>query len=113
MRICEILSWYKEPTEEKHIDPQFDLHPLPYEDDLTNLGNAFTRRGLVKHFWNLNGSEGQPSGPAPPDAGTELIPNGTLEPTTAFSQDEPVEEEPPVDQRQEIPLRQYRGVSDD
>ena len=113
MRICEILSWNNERTEVNRAGPQLDLSRVQSRDPLTNLGNAFTRRGLVKHFWNLNGSEGQPSGPAPPDAGTELIPNGTLEPTTAFSQDEPVEEEPPVDQRQEIPLRQYRGVSDD
>jgi hypothetical protein len=59
---------------------------------LTKLANAFTKDGLVKHFWNLNGREGQPSGPAPTDTGTELIPSGTLEPITASSwQAEPVE----------------------
>jgi hypothetical protein len=66
-----------------------------FSSDLTNLANAFTRSGLVKHFWNLNGSEGQPFGPAPPDAGTELIPSGTLQPTTASWQAEPGETKPP------------------
>jgi hypothetical protein len=47
------------------------------DDDLTSLANAFTRRGLVKHFWNMNGSEGQPSGPTPPETETELIPKIT------------------------------------
>lgn len=56
--------------------------------DLTNLANAFTRRGLVKQFWNLDGSGSQPSGPAPPDAGTEAIPDPTLQPTTASWQGE-------------------------
>src|SRR5438067_1321048 len=96
MRIAEIIFWNNEPTEGNRSDPQLDLPPAPISDDLTKLSTAFTRRGLVKHFWNLNGSEDQPSGPAPPDAETELIPSGTLEPTMAFSQDEPVEEEPPA-----------------
>ena len=78
MRIAEILFWNNEPTERNRPDNQLDLPPPPFSDDPTNLANAFTRSGLVKHFWNLNGSEGQPSGPAPPDAGTELIPSGTL-----------------------------------
>jgi hypothetical protein len=82
MRIYEILLWNNEPTERDRSDPQLDPPSAPFSDDATNLANAFTRSGLVKHFWNLNGSEGQPSGPAPPDAETELIPSGTLEPIT-------------------------------
>src|ERR1700740_242603 len=96
MRIYKILSWYNEPAEQNRPHPQLDLPSVPFGDDLTNLGNAFTRRGLVKHFWNLNGSEGQPAGAAPPDAEPEVIPNGTLEPTMASWQTEPVEKEPSV-----------------
>src|SRR6202040_279128 len=89
MRISEILSWNYEPTERNRSDPQLGPPSPPFSDDPTNLASAFTRGGLVKSFWNLNGSEGQPSGPAPPDVETELIPSGTLEPTTASRQDEP------------------------
>jgi hypothetical protein len=96
MRITEILFWNNEPTEGNRPDPQLDLPPAPFSDDPTNLANAFTRRGLVKHFWNLSGSEGQPSGPAPPDAENELIPSGTLEPTTASWQAEPFATEHPL-----------------
>jgi hypothetical protein len=113
MRIYEILFSNNQRNEGDQPDPQFDLPPAPFGDDLTNLANAFTRRGAVKHFWNLNGSEGQPSGPALPNAGTELIPDGTLEPTTASWEADPVEAEPPVVQNRLVPLRQYRGVSDD
>ena len=109
MRIHEILFWNNEPTERNRADPQLDLPSAPFRDDLTNLANAFTRSGLVKQFWNLNGSEAQPSGPAAPDVGTESIPSGTLEPTMAFSQDEPVEEEPPVGLHRVVPFPQYQG----
>jgi hypothetical protein len=111
MRISEILFWNNEPTEGNHSDPQVDLSPVPFGDDLTNLANAFTRRGLVKHLWNPNRSEGQPSGPTPLDAETDLIPNGTLEPNTAYWQAEPVEVEPLVGQHRLLPFRQFRGVS--
>jgi hypothetical protein len=111
MRIAEILYWNNEPTEAHRSDPQLDLPPSGFTDDPTNLANAFTRRGLVKHFWNVNGSEGQPSGSAPPDAETELIPNGTLEPTTASWQAEPGETEPSVGQHRLVPFRPYRGIS--
>ena len=94
MRIYEILFWNNEPAEGNRPDPQLDPPPAPFSDDPTNLANAFTRSGLVKHFWNLNGSEGQPSGPAPPDAENELIPSGTLQPTTASWEAEPVETKP-------------------
>ena len=30
-----------------------DQAPARSSDDVTNLATAFTRRGLVKHFWNL------------------------------------------------------------
>ncbi len=113
MRICEILFWNNERTDVNSASPQLDLSRVQSSDPLTNLGNAFTRRGVVKHFWNLNGSEDQPSGPAPPDDERELIPNGTLEPTTASWQGEPVEEEPPAGLHRLVPFRQYRGVSGD
>ena len=111
MRIYDVLFLNNESPEEVPSDPQLNLHLAPYTDDLTNLANAFTRRGLVKQFWNLNGSERQPSRLAPPDAGTELIPSNTLEPTTASWQAEPVETEPPVGQHRHAPFLQYRGVS--
>jgi hypothetical protein len=104
MRIYEILFW-NEPAEGNRSDPHLDLSSVPFNDDPTNLANAFTRDGLVKHFWNLNGSEGQPSPPAPLDAGTELIPSGTLEPTTASRQDEPFETEPPPGLHRFVPFR--------
>jgi hypothetical protein len=112
MRITEILSWNNEPTEPNRPDPQLDLPSDPFSDDPTNLANAFTRDGLVKSFWNLNGSEGQPSGPAPPD-GTELIPNGTLEPTMASWEAEPVENEPTPGLHRLVRFPRYRGESGD
>jgi hypothetical protein len=98
MRIVEILNWNNEPAERNRSDPQLHSYPAPFSDDLTNLGNAFTRRGLVKHFWNLNGSEDQPSGPAPPNPGTE-------EPTPASWEAEPVEIEPSMGQYPFDPFR--------
>jgi hypothetical protein len=95
-KFTEILFWNNDPTEGNRPDPQLDFSPTPFSDDPTNLGNAFTRRGIVKHFWNLPGSEGQPSGPASPNAETELIPSGTLRPTAASWEAEPVETESPV-----------------
>jgi hypothetical protein len=106
MRITEILSWNNDPTVRNRPDPELDLRPTPFSDDPANLANAFTRRGLVKHFWNMTGSEGQPSEPAPPDAGTELIRSGTLEPTTASWQAEPGETERPVGLHRPVPFRQ-------
>jgi hypothetical protein len=111
MRIYEVLFWNNEPTERKRANHKLNLPPAPDTDDLTNLANAFTRRGLVKSFWRLNGSEGQPTGPAPPDAETELTPIGTLEPAAASWQAEPVETEPMANQQRLVPFRQYRGVS--
>ena len=68
MRIAEILFWNNKPAEPKDYEPQLDQPPARSNDDVTKLATAFTKRGLVKHFWNLNGSEGQPSRPVPPDA---------------------------------------------
>jgi hypothetical protein len=110
MRICEVLFWNNERTEVNRSGPQLDLPPAaPFSNNLTNLANAFTRRGIVKHLWNPDGSEEQPSGPAPLDAETELIPSGTLEPTTAPLQAEPIETEPPVGRHRLVPTRQYQG----
>src|SRR5277367_6663767 len=102
MRISEILHWNNEPTERNLSDPQLDSFPTPFSDDPTNLANAFTRDGRVKHFWNLNGSEGQPSGPVPRGPGGDLIPSGTLEPSAASWQAEPVENDPPVGRHRPI-----------
>src|SRR4051794_17515761 len=105
MLIAEILNWNNQPAEGNPPDPQLDLSQTPFSDDPTDLANAFTRSGLVKSFWNLSGSEGQPSGPAPPAAGTEVIPSGTSEPTTASWEAEPVENEPQVERHRLAPFR--------
>jgi hypothetical protein len=105
VRIAEILFWNNKPTERNPTDLELDLPPAPFFDDPKNLANAFTRHGLVKSFWNLAGSEGQPSGPAPPSTGTKLIPDGTSEPTTASLRAEPVEVEPPVGPHRLFPFR--------
>jgi hypothetical protein len=84
MRIVEILFWNNDPTEGNRSDPQLDLPPAPFSDVLTKLASAFTKDVFIKNFWNLNnGWKGQTSEPAPPEAGNELIPRGTLQPTTA------------------------------
>jgi hypothetical protein len=97
MLIAEILYWNYDPAERDRSDLQLDLPPVPFGDDLSKLANAFTRRGLVKQLWSLNGWEDQPSGSAPPNAGTESIPRTTLEPTTAW-QAEPFDDKPAVGQ---------------
>ena len=111
MRITEILFWNNEPAEGNDYEPQLDPAPARSSDDVTNLATAFTRRGLVKHFWNLNGSERQPTGSAPLDPETELISSGTLEPTTASWQEEPVDAEPLAGRNPLVPFRQTRGAS--
>jgi hypothetical protein len=111
MRISEILFWNSDAAEENRPDPQPGLPSAPFIDDPTNLANAFTRSGVVKSFWNLPGSEGQPPGPAPPDAETALIPSGTLEPTTTASWEaEPVPKERAVGQHRLVPTRQCQGA---
>jgi len=106
MLIAEILFWNDEPAETYGPDPRLDLSPARFTDDPANLANAFTRRGLVKHFWNINGSEDQARGPAPSGAETDVIPDGTSEPTTASWELEPVEQEPPVGLHRPVPFRQ-------
>jgi hypothetical protein len=113
MRIHEIILWKNDPTEGNRSNPHLDYPPGPFDTDLTNLGTAFTKDGKVKHFWNLPGSEGQPSGPAPPAAATQLIPSGSLEPGMASWEAEPVETERPVGLHRLVPFRQYQGVSGD
>jgi hypothetical protein len=113
MRVYEILFWNNKPTEGNRPDPQLGPPSAPFSDDATNLAHAFTRRGLVKSFWRLNGSEEQPSGPAPPDAGTEVIPSGTSEQGMASWEAEPVETERPVGPHRLVPFRQCRDVSGD
>ena len=108
MLIAEILNWNDDPTERTRSDDQIDFTQAPFGTDLTNLANAFTRGGLVKHGWNLPGSEGQPSGPAPPDAETEVIPSGTLEPSMRSFQAEPIHNESPVGQYRLVPYRAVR-----
>ena len=105
MRISEVLFWSDQPLESDRAGRHLDIPAARVDDDLTNLGSAFTRRGAVKHFWNLNGSERQPPRPAPPDDERELIPNGTLEPATPSWRDEPAEEEPPVGLHSLVPFR--------
>ena len=113
MRISDVLFWSDQTLEVNRSGYQLDVPTPRVDDDLTNLAKAFTRRGLVKHFWNANGSEEEPSGLAAPDAETNLVPNGTLEPNTAFRQDEPLETEPVVGQYRIVPFRPYREISGD
>jgi hypothetical protein len=47
-----------------------------------------------------------PSGPVPPNPEAEVIPSGTLEPTTASWEAEPVETEPRVGPHRLVPFRQ-------
>jgi hypothetical protein len=106
MRIAEILFWNNEPAEANRSDPQLDLPHDPSSDLFTKLANAYAKDRLLKRFWNAKGSEAHPSGPAAPDAETELIPSSTLEPTTASWLTEPVEEEPQVGRHPLVPFRQ-------
>jgi hypothetical protein len=110
MRIHEIIFSNDAPAERNRSDPQLGQPSPSFSNDLTKLATAFTKDGLVKHFWNPNGSEGQPSEPAPPNAENELIPSGTLEPI-ASRQAEPVENEPPPGLHGLVPFRRHRVVS--
>ena len=91
MRIAEILFWNNGSAEGHPSELQLGSPPVPFSGDLTNLANAFTKDGLVKHLWNPSASEEQPSGPAPPGAEPELLPSGTLQPTVASWEAEPGE----------------------
>jgi hypothetical protein len=111
MRIYEIVFWDHDPTEESR---SIDFFPSPLDNDLANLARAaFTRRGLVKHLWYTRGSEGQLSGPATRTE-TDMIPNGSVEPSTSPLPAEPVDAEPPVGQHRLRPFSAVlRGVSAD
>jgi hypothetical protein len=110
MLIAEILYCNNQSAEGDSPSLQLNLPPPQFTGDPTNLANAFTRRGLVKYLWNLNGSAGQPSGPAPPGAEPELTPTGAVEPTTASLQAEPVETEPSVDQHRRSCFGTAKGL---
>ena len=94
MRIAEILFWNNESTEGNRSDPQLYLPHDPSDDLFKKLASDYTKDRLVQRFWNLKRSESQPLGPAAP-AETELIPNGTLEPTAASSEAELVHDRVP------------------
>jgi hypothetical protein len=110
MRIYEIVFWNSEHAKRDHVGLRPNWTSGRSKDDLTNLANAFTKGGLVKHLWNLARSQEEPPGPAPPlDVETEATPSGTLEPTMTSVQDERVEE-PLVDQYRLVPFRRHQGV---
>ncbi len=106
MRIHEILLWNNDPAEGNRSDPHLDFPPGPFDNDLSNLASAFTKDGMVKRFWDLNRLER----PAPSDAEAELIPSGTLEPTTASWEPGPVEVDPPDGLHRLVPFREHRGI---
>ena len=72
MRLADILCLHNVCLK----NPQLDLRQARYSDALTKLANAHATDWLVKHFWDLEGSENQPHGPAPSDTEAELIPSG-------------------------------------
>jgi hypothetical protein len=98
MRISEILFWDNKPIEGNPSNPQLSLPQAPSSDLLARLAGAYAKDRLVSRFWSAKGSESRPFKPALPGAETDVIPSGTLEPTTASWQAEPVETEPPVRQ---------------
>ena len=69
------------PIEGNYSDPQLGLPKAPSSDFFTKLASDYAKDELLKRFWNGKRSENSPSVPASPDAGIELIPSGTLEPT--------------------------------
>jgi hypothetical protein len=93
MRISEILYGKTQPIEMNQPDSQPGRTPALFRDPLAKLATAFTRRGVVKHLWNLNGSEDELSGPVLPDRGADLVPSDTSEPSWGA---EPVETGPPA-----------------
>ena len=78
----------------KRADPRLDITPYRFDNDLSKLANAFTKHGVVKSFWYLNGSEDQPSEPAPP-TGTELMPSDNLDPAITSWEAHPSHQEEP------------------
>jgi hypothetical protein len=93
MRIHEIIFPNNEPADMKRADARPDTPPYPIDHGLAKLASAFTKHGVVKRFWYLNGSEDQPSEPAPP-TGTELMPSDHLEPAITYWEADPGQDEP-------------------
>jgi hypothetical protein len=89
MRIYEVIFRNNDPVVHHRADPRLEIPTCQFDNDLSKLASAFTKHGVVKRFWYLNGSEDQPSEPAPPTAaGTELMPSDHLEPAIT-SREEP------------------------
>jgi hypothetical protein len=97
MRIHEIISRNNDNDLAVHhrADPRLDIPPYRFDSDLSKVASAFTKDGVVKSFWYLDGSEDQPSEPAPlTAAGTELMPSDHLEPAMTSWEPDPAREEP-------------------
>ena len=93
MRIHEIIFRHSDSPERNRPVPHRNVPSYPYDNDLSKLAGAFTKHGVVKRFWYLNGSEDQPSETAPP-TGTELMSSDHLEPAITSWEADPGEEEP-------------------
>jgi hypothetical protein len=93
MRIHEIIFPNNEPADMKRADPRLDIPSYRFDNGLSKLASAFTKYGVVKSFWYLNGSEDQPTEPALP-TGTELMPSDNLEPAIMSWEPHPRQEEP-------------------
>jgi hypothetical protein len=93
MRIHEIIFPNNEPADMKRADARPDTPPYPIDHGLSKLASAFTKHGVVKRFWYLNGSEDQPSEPAPP-TGTELMPSDHWEPVITSWEADAGQDEP-------------------
>ena len=81
MRIHEVIfpNDNYDPAVRHRADPRLDIPPYRFDNGLSKLASAFTKHGVVKSFWYLDGSEDQPSEPASP-TGTELMPSDNLDP---------------------------------
>src|SRR5947209_1282644 len=96
MRIHEIIfpNHNYDPAVRHRADPRFDIPPHRFDNDLSKLASAFTKHGVVKSFWYLDGSEDQPSEPASP-TGTELMPSDNLDPAITSWEAHPSHQEEP------------------
>ena|SRR5690242_13676060 len=95
MRIHEIIFRNNDPPERNRSLPHRNVPSYPYDNDLSKLANAFTKDGVVKLFWYVNGLEDESSEPAPPTAaGTELMPSDNLEPAITSWEADAGQEEP-------------------
>src|SRR4051812_10641235 len=95
MRIHAIIFRNNYPPERNRPDPHRNVPTYPYDNVLSKLANAFTKDGVVKSFWYVNGLEDQSSEPATPTAaGTELMPSDNLEPPKTPWEAHPSQEEP-------------------